>query len=53
MRMEIKSEKKKDGNIIYREYFHKCPKCSKEGVDMITARRTANSMRLARKLNKA
>lgn len=52
MKMEIKNEKKLDGTVNYTEYFHKCPKCGKEGVDLITARRTANSMRLARKLNK-
>ncbi len=48
-KMELKNEKKLDGGIGYTEYYWKCSKCGVEGVDEMTARRTGNSWRAAKK----
>jgi hypothetical protein len=47
--MELKSEKKQEGEIHYTEYFYGCGKCGKEGVDVKSARMTANSFRTGKR----
>jgi hypothetical protein len=48
-KMEIKNDKKKDGDLQYSEYYWKCDKCSCEQIDGISSLRTAQSLIRAKK----